>query len=117
MRKRRRGRIYVKDPKNGRLYGDFRNLNGKCELLTPKGELRPTTDWDVAGILVAARVKELEEEKRGIAIVGRGREGATALYLRAYAQTPRLRGRRFECGSPLAAVPGAARSAASGIVH
>jgi hypothetical protein len=72
MRKRRKGRIYVKDPTNGRLYGDFRDLNGKCEALKQDG--RATTDWDVAGILVAERVKRLEDEKRGIAIVGRGRE-------------------------------------------
>jgi hypothetical protein len=63
MRKRRKGRIYVKDPTNGRLYGDFRDLNGKCEALMQDG--RATTDWDVAGILVAKRVKELEEQKRG----------------------------------------------------
>ena len=63
MRKRRKGRIYVKDLTNGRLYGDFRDLNGKCEALKQDG--RATTDWDVAGILVAKRVKELEDEKRG----------------------------------------------------
>jgi hypothetical protein len=49
MRKRRKGRIYVKDPKNGRLCGDFRNLGGECEALIPPGEKRATTDWDVAG--------------------------------------------------------------------
>jgi len=83
MRKRRKGRIYVKDPKNGRLYGDFRNLHGKLEPLTPKGEHFATTNWDIAGILVAERVKELEEQRRGIAIVGPGREetlGNYALY-------------------------------------
>ncbi len=78
MRKRRKGRIYVKDPTNGRLYGDFRDLNGKCEALKQDG--RATTDWDVAGILVAKRVKELENEKRGIAIVGRGREETLESY-------------------------------------
>ena len=72
MRKRRKGRIYVKDPTNGRLYGDFRDLNNHCEALMQDG--RATTDWDVAGILVAKRVKELEEQKRGMGIVGRGRE-------------------------------------------
>ena len=72
MRKRRKGRIYVKDSTNGRLYGDFRDLNNHCEALMQDG--RATTDWDVAGILVAKRVKELEEQKRGMGIVGRGRE-------------------------------------------
>jgi ABC-type phosphate transport system auxiliary subunit len=72
MRKKRNDRIYVKDKTNRRFYGDFRDLNGRCEALKDNG--RATTYRDVAVILVAKRVKELEEEKRGIAIIGRGRE-------------------------------------------
>lgn len=71
MRKRRRGRIYLK---SGRYYGDFRDLGGRQEALIPNGQRLATTDPDIAGKLVTERVKELEEQRRGIAIVGRGRE-------------------------------------------
>lgn len=70
-RRRRRGRVYLK---GGRYYGDFRDLGGKLEALIPPGERLATTDHDVATALVADRVKELESIRRGIALIGRGRE-------------------------------------------
>lgn len=77
MRKRRRGRIYLK---GGRYYGDFRDLGGKLEALKPNTQRLATTDSDIATALVAERVKELESIRRGIAIIGRGREEALGRY-------------------------------------
>lgn len=72
MARRRKGkaanRIYRKD---GGYYGDFERLGGKCEALKPPGERLATTDEDVARVLYADRVKELEAERRGIQILGR----------------------------------------------
>jgi len=72
-RKRRKGRLYLK---GGRYYGDFRDLGGKLEALKSPGERLATTDHDIAAALAAERVKELESIKRGIALIGRGREEA-----------------------------------------
>jgi len=76
-RKRRKGRCYLK---GGRYYGDFRDLGGKLEALKPPGERVATVDHDIAAALAAARVKELESIRRGIALIGRGREEALGPY-------------------------------------
>jgi len=77
--RQRKSRAYLK---SGRYYGDFRDLGGRLEALKPQGQKRATTDPDVAAVLVADRVKQLESIRRGIALVG---IGETAL-LGAYAQ-------------------------------
>jgi integrase len=76
-RKRRKGRLYLK---GGRYYGDFRDLGGKLEALIPPGERYATTDHDIATALAVERVKELEAIKRGIALLGRGREELLGRY-------------------------------------
>lgn len=69
MPRTRTSRVYLK---GSRFYGDFRDLNGKLEALKEPGSTVATSDPDVAAALAAARVKELESIKRGLAIVGTG---------------------------------------------
>lgn len=68
MPRKRKGRIYLKD---GRYYGDFRDIGGKCEALKPPGERFAATDADVAMVLAGERVKQLESLRRGNQILGR----------------------------------------------
>lgn len=88
-RKKRKApnRIYRKD---GRYYGDFRRLGGKCEALKPPGEARATTDEDVARVLYADRVKELEGIRRGEQILGRGHVATLASYAAHHLKQKRI---------------------------
>lgn len=63
----KQSRVYWR---NGRAYGDFRDLGGGREALTPRGESFATTDPDVAEALAARRVMELERVRRNKAILG-----------------------------------------------
>ena len=76
MPKRQTDRIYTRI-RGGetRHYIDLRNLGGGREALVAKGETLATTDRNVADVLAGERVKELEEEKRGKAILGRDQIG------------------------------------------
>jgi len=59
-----------------RAYGDFRdyaNVGGGQEALIPQGQKRATSDPDIAQTLVAARLKELDELRRGRALHGERR--------------------------------------------
>lgn len=81
-RTKKNGRVYWR---NGRAYGDFRDLGGKRERLVPKGESLATDDPDVAAKLASERVKQLTEEKKSRALgITPETEGAT---LKAYAAT------------------------------
>ena len=86
-RKRRNGRLYLK---GGRYYADFRDLGGKLEALKPTGERLATTDSDIATALVSERVKELESIRRGIAILGRGREQALGSYAQHHLERKKM---------------------------
>ena len=77
MPRTRTTRVYLK---GSRYYGDFRDLGGKLEALKPLGSKSATDDPDVAAALAAARVKELESIKRGLAIVGTGAATMFARY-------------------------------------
>ena len=62
---RDRYRVYIR---GSRYYGDFRDFDdvgGRQEALIPSGETRATTDADEATQLVAARLKELKEFRKG----------------------------------------------------
>jgi integrase len=59
--------------RNERWYADLRDyasVGGRQEALKPKDEQRATKDEDVAIILLAARVKQLEELQRGAHLLG-----------------------------------------------
>ena len=47
---RKNGRKYIKDKKNGRFYGDFRDLNGKCEALKSKAPEARSIEFIPIGI-------------------------------------------------------------------
>jgi integrase len=68
------GRVYWrKRGRNRRAYADFRDyadVGGKQEALTPHGEKIATSDPDIAQALVAARLKELDDLRRGRALHG-----------------------------------------------
>lgn len=65
MPRKRKSRIYWRTRGDvPRAYGDFRDLGGGLEPLTPRGERYATTDPDVAADLAAARVKQLEKGQR-----------------------------------------------------
>lgn len=56
-----------------RAWGDFRDFGpegGKREPLMPAGERMATTDTDVAQVLIAARLKELEASRRDRQLLG-----------------------------------------------
>ena len=77
-RKRTNGsRLYTK---RGRFYADLRDLGGKLEALKAPGERTATEDPDVATALLADRIKQLEAEKRGLAILGRGKDARLGTY-------------------------------------
>jgi len=73
-RPKKSGRIYWR--KRGglsRAYGDFRDysdVGGRQEALVAPGEKLATSDSDAAQALVAARLKELDEARRGRALHG-----------------------------------------------
>jgi len=76
-RTRKNGRIHWR---NGRAYGDFRDIGGRREALVPKGDKLATTDPDVAAKLAADRVKQLEERKRNRGLLGVERESGLEAY-------------------------------------
>lgn len=90
-RKRKNGRKYLKGV---RWYGDFRDLGGKLEALIDRehGERLATTDPDVADKLVTQRVKDLEKIKRGIGLIGRGREEALGPFAQHHLERKRKDG-------------------------
>jgi integrase len=77
IRKRQPRRVYLKG--NG-FYGDFRSVGGKQEALITPGASRATTDPDVAAVLYADRLKHLEAERRGLALLGRGHAATLAAF-------------------------------------
>lgn len=91
-RKRKGSRLYKK---RGRWYAYLKDLGGGQEAMKPSGERYATKDRDVATALLAERIKELEAERRGLAILGRGREktlGSYATYhLEAKAKAGKVR--------------------------
>jgi len=64
-------RLYLK---NGRFYAYLRDLGGGQEALKPPGSRYATTDPDIAAALLAKRVKELEAERRGLVLLGPGKD-------------------------------------------
>ena len=71
MPKKRTSRVYWRQTGNARrAYGDFRDLGGGRERLIAPGETQATTDPDVADQLVAARVRQLEAQRRDRAVLG-----------------------------------------------
>jgi integrase len=80
------GRIYWRDQGGvRRAYGDFRDyadVGGRQEALIPEGEKRATTDPDVAAMLLARRLRELEELRRRKAILEIRPDATLARYAR-----------------------------------
>jgi integrase len=71
-RRKKAARIWWRDQGGEkRAYGDFRSLGADQEALIPRGETRATTDPEVAAVLFAERVKELEGIRRHKGIHGR----------------------------------------------
>jgi len=64
---RKRSRIYTR---NNRFWGDFRALGGRREPLVPPGERVATTDRDIAEVLAAERLKQLEQASRNRVLLG-----------------------------------------------
>lgn len=77
-RKRAGTRIYWRERGNSRrAYGDFRDyrdVGGGQEALIPSGSSAATTDPDVAALLVAQRVKDLESRRRKRLLLGAERQ-------------------------------------------
>lgn len=70
MPKKRATRLYWK---RDRAYADFRDyasVGGRLEPLIPAGQHFATKDPDVAAILIASRLKELDALRRGLGIGG-----------------------------------------------
>jgi hypothetical protein len=72
MPKKKRSRICTRNQGGAtRYYADFRtyrDVGGRMEPLTAKGERWATTDRDVADVLAAARLQELDAMRRGRAL-------------------------------------------------
>lgn len=66
--------------RNGRYYGEFRDLGGGREALIPPGESRATKDRDVAAYLASERVKELERRHRDRTLLNVEHEASLAEY-------------------------------------
>ncbi len=64
---RKRSRIYTR---GGRFWGDFRAKGGRREPLVPPGERVATTDRDIAEVLAADRLKQLEQASRNRVLLG-----------------------------------------------
>jgi integrase len=82
--RKRKSRIYWRTRgADRRAYADFRDygsVGGGLEALIPDGERRATSDPDIAQALVAARLKELDALRRGLALHGRARGATLASY-------------------------------------
>ncbi len=63
----KRSRIYTR---GGRFWGDFRAKGGRREPLVPPGERVATTDRDIAEVLAADRLKQLEQASRNRVLLG-----------------------------------------------
>lgn len=68
MRPRKRDRLYQRA--GDRWYADLRDIGGEREAMRPEGESYATTNRDVAAMLCAARVRELEEGRRSRQLLG-----------------------------------------------
>jgi integrase len=83
MARKPKNRLYQK---GARWYGDFRDFSevgGGQEALKPPGSTRATTDADEAAQLLATRLadlQELEDRRRGKALVGIRRQSTLAAY-------------------------------------
>src|SRR5262245_25568113 len=78
--RRKKQRVYWR---SGRAWGDFRDyadVGGGRERLVVEGEKLATTDQDVANLLVAAGVKDLDARLRGRALHGRAEGTPLAAY-------------------------------------
>src|SRR4051794_14929693 len=71
MPKKRTSRLYLRA---GGWYADLRDLTTEKprRAMIPEGGTRATTDLDEAQAICSKLVAQLEAERRGIAIVGRG---------------------------------------------
>jgi integrase len=66
-----KSRIYWREQgSERRAYGDFRDMGGGREALTPPGDSRATTDGMIAEKLVANRLSELQAQKRSSVLLG-----------------------------------------------
>lgn len=82
MPKKRDSRIYWRATgKTRRAYGDFRDLGGGRERLVAPGERAATTDPDVAAALAAARIRELEQQRRNRTLLGVERDTTLGSYV------------------------------------
>lgn len=84
MPKRRGSRIYWRE-RGGerRAYGDFRDfadVGGRREPLKPEGAKQATSDPDIAQALAAARVEELERQRRDRTLLGVERRAQIGKY-------------------------------------
>jgi integrase len=81
--KKKRSRLYARG-KDGRLYADLRDLGGGREAMIPPSESYATTDWDVAGKLLAKRVEELERQQRSKHLLGIERRATVSEFAREW---------------------------------
>jgi integrase len=90
-RKRKKGRVFWR---NGRAYGDFRDLGGGREALKAPGDRLATQDEDIAAKLASDRVAELEDQKRNKVLLGierqAGLEEFAAYHLRGKARAGKV---------------------------
>lgn len=83
------GRVYQRE--NGRYYADLRSYvdvldgrTGKHVALVAPGEKLATKDREVAGKLAAQLVEDLEARRRGVVLVGRGRDATLGQFAGRY---------------------------------
>jgi integrase len=83
------GRVYQRE--NGRYYADLRSYadvldgrTGKHVALVAPGEKLATRDRDVAAKLAAWLVEEFEARRRGVVLLGRGREATLSQFAGRY---------------------------------
>ena len=88
-RTKRNNRVYQRE--NGRYYVDLRSYvdvldgkTGKHVALVAPGEKLATTDRDVALKLAAQMVEDLEARRRGLVLVGRGRDATLGQFAGRY---------------------------------
>jgi integrase len=87
MRRSRSRLVWRNQGGEQRAYGDFRDYRdagGRMEALVPIGQTRATTDQDVAQVLLARRLQQLEELRRGRGIHGELRIAALATFTREH---------------------------------